>query len=195
MAKGGISKSKRGPSIHSRAARRETSPSIDTDKSLKFVTPPEDPAARRPPVLAAHHNGGVTKASKRKQNLSSKARRRQEKSMDRAEAVMDRTAKKVEKSKGQAKVIYSRRKTWEEINSEVTETLVGAKPKKKFNKERQAEDEYVRKFYADDGDEEMEEVDDVEPVKDAPEPQAPAQATTQVPSAPVSVPVEEEEIL
>lgn len=184
-----------GPSIHSRAARRETSPSIDTDKSLKFVTPPEDPAARRPPVLAAHHNGGVSKPSKRKQNLSSKARRRQAKSMDRAEAIMDRTAKKVEKSKGQAKVIYSRRKTWEEVNTEVSESLLGAKPpKKKFNKERQEEDEYVRKFYAGDGDEEMEEAEDVEPTEAAPDPQVPAPA--QVPSAPVPTPAfEEEEIL
>ena len=67
--------------------------------------------------------------------------------MDRAEAIMDRTAKKVEKSKGQAKVTYSRRRTWEEINSET----VGAKPRPKFfSKEMEEEDDYVQKFYADD---------------------------------------------
>ncbi|KAK4219369.1 Alb1-domain-containing protein [Rhypophila decipiens] len=191
MAKGGISKGKRGPSIHSRAARRETSPSINTDKSLKFVTPPQDPADKRPTVLGAHHNGGVTKSSKRKQRLSSKQRRRQEKSMDKAEAIMDRTVKKVEKSKGQAKVIYSRRRTWEEVNSEAIEEISGAKPKKmKFSKELQAEDEYVRKFLADDGDEEMEEVDDDNTWAPAEtEPHAPAQVASATAAPP---PVEEE---
>ena len=145
--------------MHSRAARRETSPGIDTDKSLKFVKPPQDDADRRSSVLSAHSGGGISKSSKRKQVLSSKAKRRQAKSMDRAEAIMDRTAKKVEKSKGQAKVTYSRRRTWEEINSETA----NAKPRPKFfSKEMEEEDDYVKKFYADD-DEEMDEVDEAVP--------------------------------
>lgn len=149
MGKGGLSKAKKGkpfqlqnfpchstfnsssttpnndpstaPSLHSRAARRATSPSIDTDKSLKNLRPPTESINHRPAVLAAHHSAGVTKKSKRgrKAVMSSKARRRHEKDLDRAEAIMDRTAKKIQKSKGQARAIQVRRKTWDEINSEI----------------------------------------------------------------------------
>ncbi|KAG7288990.1 hypothetical protein NEMBOFW57_005350 [Staphylotrichum longicolle] len=120
MAKPTIAKGKKGASKHSRAARRATSPSIDTDKSLKEVRVPQESVDRRPAVLAAHHAGGVTKKAKsgRKAVLSTKARRRQEKSADRAEAIMDRTSVKVQKSKGHARVIDSRKKTWDQINKE-----------------------------------------------------------------------------
>jgi hypothetical protein len=150
MAKGTISKGKKGPSIHSRAARRATSPGIDTDKSLKNVKPPED---LRPNVLAAHHSAGVNK-KKRKVVMSHKARKRHEKSMDRAEAVMDRTENKVKKSVGHFKVIKSRNRAWDEINREVT----GADllPKKKASKDPSG-DAAVAAFYADDGDEVMDE--------------------------------------
>ncbi|KAK3378196.1 Alb1-domain-containing protein [Podospora didyma] len=152
MAKGGISKPKKGmaqtmsnflrfkppnkspllgTSLHSRAARRATSPGIDTDKSLKHVKPPVDTTTDvRPAVLAAHHAAGITKKSK-KAVLSFKARRRQEKNMDKAEAVMDRTAKKVERSKGQAKVIFSRRRTWDEINKQALNEIPVPSLKKK----------------------------------------------------------------
>ncbi|AEO62792.1 uncharacterized protein THITE_2107393 [Thermothielavioides terrestris NRRL 8126] len=158
MAKGNISKGKKAPSIHSRAARRATSPSIDTDKSLKHVRPPQESVDRRPAVLAAHHSGGVTKKAKsgRKAVLSSRARRRQEKSMDRAEAVMERTALKVQKSKDHAKVIHSRKKTWDEINREVFQREEQPKLSKKAWAKMQ-EDAMVAAFYADeDGDAEME---------------------------------------
>ncbi|RSM05660.1 hypothetical protein CEP52_006133 [Fusarium oligoseptatum] len=91
---------KRGPSIHSRAARRATSPSIDADKSLK-----------RP-----QHSAGVSKKSKRKTAMSAKARRRHEKGLEMAEAVIERTRSKVEKSKGRGRSIQLRSKAWEEIN-------------------------------------------------------------------------------
>jgi hypothetical protein len=105
-------------SIHSRAAKRATSPSIDTDRSLKNVKLPTESSNYRPSVLAVHKGAGVVKTSKngRKSVLSSKARRRQEKAMDRAEAVMDRTEKKAEKSKGRARTIQGRSKTWDELN-------------------------------------------------------------------------------
>jgi hypothetical protein len=71
-------------------------------------------------VLAAQHGSGVTKKkSTRKTVLSSRAKRRQEKSLDRAEAVMERMALKVEKSKGQAKTVHTRRKPWDEINKDI----------------------------------------------------------------------------
>jgi hypothetical protein len=108
-------------------------------------------------VLAAHHTGGVTKKAKtgRKAVLSSRARRRQEKSMDRAEAIMDRTAVKVQKSKGHAKVINSRKKTWDEINKEAFDREDQPKMSKKA-KAKTEEDAMVAAFYADeDGDAEM----------------------------------------
>jgi hypothetical protein len=91
-------------SVHSRAAKRASSPSIDTDKSLKNVKPPTESKSHRPSVLAVHQGAGVSKKSKngRKSVLSAKAKRRQEKGLDRAEAVMDKKEKKVEKSKGKA---------------------------------------------------------------------------------------------
>ncbi|EAQ86566.1 hypothetical protein CHGG_07819 [Chaetomium globosum CBS 148.51] len=161
MAKGSIAKGKRGPSIHSRAARRATSPGIDTDKSLKQVRPPQESIDRRPAVLAARQEGGVTKKAKtgRKAVLSTRARRRQERSMDKAEAIMDRTAVKVQKSKGHARVIHGRRKTWEEVNREAFELEEQRKLGKKA-KARMEEDAAVAAFYADDGDAEMEGAED-----------------------------------
>lgn len=149
-------------SKHSRAARRATSPGIDTDKSLKTVKPPPTSSTTTPSVLAAHHNAGITK-KKRKVVLSTKARKRQEKSMDRAEAVMDRTTTKVEKSKGSFRVIQSRKKTWDEVNREalgLPEPVVpGKKAKAVSKKQASAEDEAVAEFnaVAKDGDEVMEE--------------------------------------
>jgi len=146
-----------GVSVHSRAARRATSPGIDTDKSLKNVKLPQESVERRPAVLAAHAAAGISKkTSKRKTQLSSKARKRQEKNADRAEAIMDRTAVKVQRSKGHAKVIESRKRTWDEVNRQATG--IEGVPKKKASK-HQAEDDAVAEFYGGDrdGDEEMEE--------------------------------------
>ncbi|KAF6819150.1 hypothetical protein CSOJ01_01535 [Colletotrichum sojae] len=120
MAKPGTSKKNRQPSIHSRAARRATDVDIDTDKSLKEVKPPKETADHRPSVLAAQHNSGVSKKTKnRKSQLSAKAKRRQEKGMDRAEAIMDRTATKIEKSKNHSRSIQARSKGWENINKDI----------------------------------------------------------------------------
>lgn len=109
------------PSKRSRAARRATSPSIDTDKSLKDVQPPPRSAAQqRPSVLAVHQNAGVTKKSRngRKTQMSAKARRRHEKGLQMAEAIAERTGKKVEKSKGRGRSVQERAKGWEEINKQ-----------------------------------------------------------------------------
>lgn len=178
--------------MHSRAARRATSPSIDTDKSLKNVRAPQESVDHRPTVLAAHRSGGVTKKSKagRKVVMSSKARRRHEKSMDRAEAIMDRTAVKVQKSKGHARVIGSRKKTWEEINKEV----LGREDQPKLSKKARAkaeEDAMVAAFYAgDDGDAEMEGAEDFVDTSGGFSDASPAQPVSILPA-----PVEDEEIL
>lgn len=109
------------PSLHSRAARRATSPSINTDKSLKTVQPPSESLNQRPAILGLYQNAGVTKRNKhgRKAVMSSRARRRHEKGLMRAEGVVDRTAVKVAKSKKAESNIAGRKKTWDEINASV----------------------------------------------------------------------------
>ncbi|KAI1422996.1 Alb1-domain-containing protein [Xylaria sp. FL1777] len=119
MAKGTISKKKKAPSLHSRAARRATSPSINTDKSLKDVQPPPESVDHRPSVLAIHHGAGVSKKQKKGRAMSSKARKRHEKAQDRAAAIIERTEKKVALSKIQSRAIQGRRKIWEEINQNI----------------------------------------------------------------------------
>ncbi|KAI1762991.1 Alb1-domain-containing protein [Hypoxylon sp. FL1150] len=119
MAKGGIAKKKKAPSVHSRAARRATSPSIDTDKSLKIVQPPTESVDHRPSVLSIHHGAGVSKKTKKGRNISTKARKRLEKGQDRAAAIVERTEQKVAKSKDQSRTIQSRRKAWDDINSQI----------------------------------------------------------------------------
>ena len=52
----------------------------------------------------------------RKSVLSSKAKRRHERGMDRAEAVMDKKEKKVERSRGRARTVQERSKAWDELN-------------------------------------------------------------------------------
>lgn len=168
------------PSAHSRAARRATSPSIDTDKSLKNAQPPPESTNIRPAVLAAHHGGGVTKKTKRKSQMSHKARLRQEKNLERAEAVAERTALKVQKSKGQARVIQSRKKTWEELNREILGREAAAA--KKSSKDPEG-DAAVAAFYAD-ADQDMDVVD---------EDTNGEAATAEKPYLQVPAPVEEEE--
>jgi hypothetical protein len=110
--------------VHSRAAKRASSPSIDTDKSLKNVKLPTESKSHRPSILAVHQSAGVSKKSKhgRKSVLSAKAKRRQERGMDRAEVVMDKIEKKVEKSKGKARTVQERAKAWEDLNKNVLAT-------------------------------------------------------------------------
>lgn len=124
-------------SKHSRAARRATDIDIDTDKSLKNVKPPTESENYRPAVLQAHHGAGITKKSKhgRKAVLSSRARKRQEKGADRAEAVMDRTSVRREKSKGQSRQIQERAKNWEDVNKKAGQV------RQKFPTEEEAMEE------------------------------------------------------
>ncbi|KAF5131373.1 hypothetical protein E5D57_007728 [Metarhizium anisopliae] len=123
-----MAKSK-GPSKHSRAARRATSPSIDTDKSLKDIPLPKrsTSSAPRPSVLAVHRAAGISKKSKpvRKSRLTSKMRKRHEKGLEMAEAITERTGKKIEQSIGRAKNVQRRSRTWEDINRDAVEGDAG----------------------------------------------------------------------
>ncbi|KAJ9637734.1 hypothetical protein H2199_007225 [Coniosporium tulheliwenetii] len=97
---------KKPASLNSRAARRETSPSLNLDKSLKTMKPPSD---SRPSVLAPQ-NAGITKKSKKS------------KPMD-----MDKHERKVERSKGRGRRVQERAKNWEELNGRIG---LGRKKKK-----------------------------------------------------------------
>ncbi|KAI9678621.1 MAG: hypothetical protein M1817_005678 [Caeruleum heppii] len=114
-------------SVHSRAAKRATSPSINLDASLKDLKVPSESLDTRPSVLAIHHGAGVTKKTKKARPLSSKARKRQEQGLERAEHVMDKMEKKVAKSVVKGRVGRERRAAWEELN----ESIVKRKPDSK----------------------------------------------------------------
>ncbi|KAM3547265.1 hypothetical protein MY1884_009640 [Beauveria asiatica] len=118
-----MAKTKSQPSKRSRAARRATSPSIDTDKSLKTTAPPaRSKPTERPSVLAVHHAAGVQKrTSQRKARVSAKARRRREKGMETAEAVLERTLSKVKRSWDRQRTVDKRRQGWDAINKDVVE--------------------------------------------------------------------------
>ncbi|KAG9246483.1 Alb1-domain-containing protein [Calycina marina] len=122
MAKTAPMKKGKNPiSVRSRASKRASSPSIDTDKSLKNVKPPNESVNYRPSVLAVHQSAGVSKKSKngRKTLLSAKAKRRQEKGMDRAEAVMDKKEIRIVKSKDRSRTVQERSKAWEDLNKKM----------------------------------------------------------------------------
>ncbi|KAI6245194.1 hypothetical protein HI914_06677 [Erysiphe necator] len=108
-------------SVHSRAARRLTSPGIDLDKSIKNIQPPTFIKKSRPSLLEIHQSAGVSKKSKsrRKTVLSAKAKRRYEKGLDHAVAVMQRTEKKVKKSKSKARIVHERSLDWDNLNRQM----------------------------------------------------------------------------
>lgn len=67
-----------------------------------------------------HHSAGVQKKiGQRKSHMSAKARKRRERGMEMAEAVMERTSIKVKQSLTRARAIDQRRKGWDAINKEV----------------------------------------------------------------------------
>ncbi|KAG6006159.1 hypothetical protein E4U21_007269 [Claviceps maximensis] len=122
-----MAKTKAQPSKHSRAARRATSPSINTDKSLKEMAPPAR-ITPRPSVLDVHRSAGVSKKTRptRKSRLSSKMRKRHEKGLEMAAAVTERTGRKLEKSIGRARVVVERSRAWEEVNRKAGKRGFGA---------------------------------------------------------------------
>lgn len=164
---------KKGPSKHSRAARRATSPGIDVDKSLLEVRAPAKTANERATILGIHQAAGVTKKQKKTgRNLSARARKRQERGLDRAAAIIERTATKVERSKNNSRAIQSRSKEWTEINRAAKEADLQATKKlgmfgalaggddngsdeSEDDEDVDSGDEAVRKFYDEGNDEAM----------------------------------------
>ncbi|CAG8034611.1 unnamed protein product [Penicillium salamii] len=112
-----MAKSRSQVAPRSRAARRAASPSMDLDKSVTSLPRAESPSTQGPAVLADRANAGVMKKQKKKNDKVSRAQRlRQQKGMDRAEAVLDQLEIKKAKSFARARVVDGRRADWEETN-------------------------------------------------------------------------------
>ncbi|KAF4760756.1 hypothetical protein N7455_001254 [Penicillium solitum] len=103
-------------SQRSRAARRAESPSLDLDKSVTSLPRAESPTTTRPSVLADRATSGIQKKQKKNDKVSRAQRLRQQKGMDRAEAVMDQLEIKKAKSLARGKTVNSRRADWEDTN-------------------------------------------------------------------------------
>lgn len=82
--------------MHSRAARRAASPSLDVDKSLLALKPPVDTSNYTPKVLGVQ-SGGISK-KKNGKAMTRHQRLRHQKGLQRADMVNDKMETKVEKS-------------------------------------------------------------------------------------------------
>ncbi|KAM5444301.1 hypothetical protein MferCBS31731_000818 [Microsporum ferrugineum] len=108
----------RSKSAHSRAARREVSPSVNVDKSLTSLPRAERTSTSVPAVLGAQHNSGVSKKGKKPKSRAQ--RLRQEKGLERAEVVLDKREKKVTKSVRKLSGVKARKVTWDELNKKIS---------------------------------------------------------------------------
>lgn len=122
--------------------------------------------------------------------MSSRARKRQNTALERAEAIVDRTALKVAKSKRSASNIEVRKKNWDEINGAVG-TVKGAKL---------ANNMFGALGGEDDDDEEIEEVDEFDETMEVVQEPVPAEGSATAKGTAVAAPTppvqdDDEEIL
>ncbi|KAJ5101960.1 hypothetical protein NUU61_004182 [Penicillium alfredii] len=106
----------RPASQNSRAARRAVSPGLNVDKSLTSLPRASSPTVQRPSILAERSNAGIQKKQSKGKRISRAQRLRQEKGMERAEAVSDQLQIKKAKSVARAKNVKARRADWEDTN-------------------------------------------------------------------------------
>ncbi|TKA79499.1 hypothetical protein B0A55_02441 [Friedmanniomyces simplex] len=102
---------KREVSFRSRAARRGASPPAK-DVAVK----PSSKETEYKPWLHNAQNAGITKKQKAKP-LKRQQKVRQQRAMEKADAVVDKLERKVADSKARSKRIQSRAKAWEELNA------------------------------------------------------------------------------
>lgn len=94
--------------MHSRAARREASPSINVDKSLKAIKAPAESVDFSPRSQHTAQDAGISK--KKKQKPMTRAQRvRQQKAVERADRNFDVLEQNVLKSKARARRTDDRR--------------------------------------------------------------------------------------
>ncbi|KAK2754494.1 hypothetical protein FQN54_006895 [Arachnomyces sp. PD_36] len=112
--------SARTQSKHSRASRRAVSPSVDIDKSLTSLPRPDSPNPNADSsVLSTQHGAGISKKKPKSKRLTRAQRLRQEKGLERAEIVMDKTEKKVSVSTMRGKKVNARKAAWDELNIKI----------------------------------------------------------------------------
>ncbi|KAL1624384.1 hypothetical protein SLS56_007853 [Neofusicoccum ribis] len=112
------------PSQHSRAARRAEEL---VDKSLQTLTDASSlprPKSKLAASVLAAQDAGISKKQKKKR-LTHQQRVRQERAMEKADAIYDKHERKVEESKKRGRRVQERRKEWEALNGD-------AKPKNGF---------------------------------------------------------------
>ncbi|KAL7271446.1 hypothetical protein RUND412_005801 [Rhizina undulata] len=123
----------RTPSARSRAGRRQASPSIDLDKSLKSLPRPDDQKAEEEglthkDVLSkkvnaiVHRSDGVSKKRGHKV-LSSKMRKRRDAAVEKAMASQEKLEKKRTDSLKKVKVVKERAAGWEDLNDKIETAL------------------------------------------------------------------------
>jgi hypothetical protein len=177
--------------VHSRAARRAASPSIDLDKTLRKTTrdstSPSRPSNAKPHALAAQ-NAGIQKKQK-KGTMTRAQRLRHQKGLERAGEILDKRQVKVVKSIGKQENIKNRAQGWEDVNGD------GKKKKKKTKTVEDvdpAEEADQISGWVDD-----EDMDDTAAVVQAPTAGGEAAYTQEEPavSAGTSLPVVEDELL
>ncbi|KKK27328.1 hypothetical protein ARAM_000434, partial [Aspergillus rambellii] len=113
-------------SKHSRAARRAASPSLDVDKSLTSLPRAEKTPVQRESILADRANAGISKKQSKPKPKSRVQKLRQQKGIQRAEAVFDQMENKVTKSANRAKAVKSRRADWEDLNRKTAKSMFAA---------------------------------------------------------------------
>ncbi|KAG9191269.1 hypothetical protein G6011_09357 [Alternaria panax] len=117
---------KRPVTIHSRAARRAASPSLNLDKSAqkpanttRDSASPSRPSQANPHALKAK-DAGIQKKQKNATKMTRAQWLRYQKGLERAEENMDKLEKKRAKSVGKSKKIVERAKGWEDVNGDGT---------------------------------------------------------------------------
>ncbi|KAF2126434.1 hypothetical protein P153DRAFT_251991, partial [Dothidotthia symphoricarpi CBS 119687] len=109
---------KKQTTVHSRAARRAVSPSINLDKTVKDLPKTTtDPSEPKHHVLSAQ-KAGIQKA--KKGNLKRSQRLRHQKGLERGADNMDKLELKRIKSFGRELKVKERAKGWEDVNGVAT---------------------------------------------------------------------------
>ncbi|KAK6508218.1 hypothetical protein TWF506_010317 [Arthrobotrys conoides] len=132
-----MAKARKAPSVHSRAARRAVSPSLNLDKSITTAPRPSSPTRTSLTVPAADKitrkvldvihrtlSSGVQKSSNPNRNLkrgqkSKTQKKRREVGKEKAAAFAEILEVKQEESRKKSKVIKERSGDWENVNSKI----------------------------------------------------------------------------
>ncbi|KAL9073283.1 MAG: hypothetical protein Q9157_004814 [Trypethelium eluteriae] len=119
---------KRPVSLRSRAARRDASPSLNTDKSLKNVEPPVEKPQSQANVLGIRDEG-ITKKKKQK-SMSRQQRLRHQKGLERADRNLDKLDRKLATSVQKKKKVNARRANWDDLNGSIAKQIKADQPNK-----------------------------------------------------------------